>query len=820
MALAKMPGDSPYMTARPGYSEDPVSFSSPAFTPHNEGASMGKPAANPFEEFAQDFGNFVQDAVATASWIGHNFVQNPVQTVAAVAQGINLNLNYGVDLTASLPDAPTDWKAWTPAQIGEAYEGTRQTANTLHHLISSDADIDREETFTAFTGPVTLQLGGVETPTTTFDEEADRSTILLPDNFTDADINGEKGRWALTGEYAKAIDYYSFGTLSEALRTTGTTYKGAYVSGRDEFNRQRWIYDEYGVYEFLDENAPEGAERYTYDNDTLDDELRDNFKQLVFLNEFAGDNEFESSEDLIEAIRISQEYHDHSDRMTLAQLVDMYPGSYDSDLITLSDDAAKMTVEEYHAYMEEEGSNARRLFIYHGDPTYGSMGIYQPENTLTSLINQYSDEYSDQQAELTTFFNRSEDTENALADALIVSTLWRDETFRSQVAADNYEAHQNIENLDGERFAWRNISSQSPDMLNIVVKDYFSSDASQSVTSNADGYNPTALYRQNKRQNEALMSLVGLTDWANTIGTPASGVLSGAVGFPESIYPIDHHEIAENVRANLPFEIAAASNHQLSTLVQGDLSDGDVDALRRTVFEYLYDNARSENDYYAPIRVDTPEVINHNVRTGMFLGVAAATTLVTPIGIAADVMDVVGSLARGDYGSAALSAAGVLLPEFLETGADLFRTGKQLAGAAIDSISSTQLANRAYNYAGQVVKRSATASNNFVGSIDELAAYFGALLRGEDPRQLAWNTNSGNNLVLMSADDLDDKKSNSGFWGNDGDNVLSDDNPPSTGNLLDDFFSGNRNNELPSDDTTPLPTSSQNRSTVEEDRDI
>jgi hypothetical protein len=586
---------------------------------------------------------------------GGNLIKNPVQTIRAFARGVELNREYGVDLTAD-HDAQ-NWLEWSPEQVNAVYDSTTKTNNALSHVIANDHSPSAP--FTETVGPVEIRLREEEGVQTVWRPEQDNTLIQLPQDFMELEgDNQDGGEWLVTGEYFVAADHRSFGKMSELLGATGIIHNGEVTSG-NRGNTTDWVYDEHGIFDYSGLGGPRNSSRENYHNDTHHHELSDMGKQWVFLNDLA--QRYDSEVDLLHEIRNQQttippELHPselemlrerlddpayHVDRIRMAYRLGGLDGAITTGLNDFMEQHRHLSPAVYEAMLEEKIETA----------------------TILSVNEQFRDilnAYDEHQTNLVTMMNRNADLESFLSIAHATSQQWRDPHFVQSIMQDNQSADAILQSLSEQDLS--NHARLSESFNNNSLKNIF--DAYTPLnTIDGDSWNPTTLYETTYNLHDTLTYLVASTDWANEITSNPRNTVNGS-------------NLA-TVQANLPDEVVALSNRHLAYSITEDLTDED-----RARLVDLMDAHAQQHGYQ---QVDPPMVENYNLNRVMIGGLIGVSIASEVLGDSIDLVSATLSGLRGDAVGVAADLSSILAPRALGYLDDFVQGGRRLVGEVVDA---------------------------------------------------------------------------------------------------------------------------------------
>jgi len=620
-------------------------------------------------------------------WLG-GLIQNPTETLQALSVGVTLHQDYDIHLTA---DDNGTWLDWSSDQVLAAYNATDKTNFALNHIITPEESTPTA-VFTETVGPVELRLGDNNAPNTEWLPDDDRAVIHLPDDFVEnsAEYGEEHPEWLITGEYFATANHRSFGTFERILQEIGTVHDGVQVSGQDSHS-PRWIYDEYGIFDFSALGGPQNSQRHNYKNDTELHELRDMGKQLVFFYDFAQDfeNPDELHKKLVEtlladaALPLNTLLSD--DELALLGQPLNLPEDHDAwvDLIEQFPAIASLT--------EEQRTNYRYFIENNGNLPDGQEFQRADIEIIIGQASEQAKEYYERYKTIITMLNRNADMEGMLQLGHTVSLEGRDPEVRDVREEGTINAHNTITSLtDGnsinhmsrnERFNWGNPDWGGRFMGDGAEGDIEHSDDYHEAYNQGDisNLNPTEFYKLYQLQNDLLIRLIAYTDWANPAHNETTLRREGKL---HSIVSGDDYVI-ENIKLNLPVAISSLPNSQLASLLLTDLpedestSSSDLkDKLETAILDHFEQNGYQE---YEPAQVD-----NYNARFAEVLALVGASMISDRVGDTIDIISGVSSLMRGDGLGAAIDFGSVIVPSGLKYVGDFISGGRRLVSNVAD----------------------------------------------------------------------------------------------------------------------------------------
>jgi hypothetical protein len=567
--------------------------------------------------------NLANIAQGVMQW-GGNLLKNPVQTIRAFARGVELNREYGVDLTADY-DAQ-NWLEWSPEQVNAVYDSTTKTNNALSHVIANDHSPSAP--FTETVGPVEIRLREQEGVETVWRPEEDSALIQLPQDFMELEgDNQDGGEWLVTGEYFVAADHRSFGKMSELLGATGIIHNGEVTSGFREGNRNDWVYDEHGIFDYSGLGGPRNSSRENYDNDTHHHELSDMGKQWVFLNDLEQNYGEDALNSLLQSFQDAAYDHNVRNVLTAFELSPnaFSPASYEF-LDKWIEDHQDLPAAEFEALLLEEINTW---------PDYWERQIFSEAN---DVLSEYPPEQYEFNAvynpNITTMQNRNEALKDFLQAAHTTSQEWRDSDFVAETIQQNQSADEVIQTLSDQGFfgSERFGEVAHNGLLNTILNSY-----TPTTVSHEDGWNPTEVYRHTQNLHDTLISLAAMTDWANAYtGNPYNTV--DGLGL-------------DATEANLHPAIVDMNNHELAQTLRDDFDPQELEGIIEQHFD--------QEGYIQP---EQPTVENHSLRNFLIASVIAAGIAIPVLGDADALASALSNLASGNIGGAVVDAVSVVLP--------------------------------------------------------------------------------------------------------------------------------------------------------------
>ncbi|MEO0596489.1 MAG: hypothetical protein AAF126_10295, partial [Chloroflexota bacterium] len=649
-----------------------------------------------------------------------------------------LSSDVGGIAIAAYPDADNYAEGWSDEQIAEAYAGISLTVDALTDLARNggvsyeDLSGTVTDVYNNWVGPTEIRLiddtglsnvqdeysdtqwhwghnedRHIEILDTVWRPDSDDNLILLPQDFhTNANAYGEsQGQWLLVGELGLAINNRAFGLMTHNLTETGIETEDRTTSGNDNtfLIGRDWVYDEQGIFNFATLGGPSGSDRYNYSNDNPDDEIRDMFKQWVFLNDFLGDNDFQTSEDLIAALAGSQGYltEEPNPNMTEADPYDAQRILGVANMLGI-----ELTDEERAFYAQwSRGNNILELEDSYQIPRTleietalrQELGIDDniPMN-FDGLVDYYIHRYDEERPMIDTFFERHAFMDMWLSQSYATSTLWREREFQLRMLNDFAITHDNILEApeQTERFTAPDGNTENVWDATLRVGQY--EDDERNVfggmpTERIDlrsyrDMTPTEYMQMYRSQRDTTFSLLSLTDWANpftqinTRISPELGEETQRTTHRDYHHSVDHYELS----AYYPPGLQAMSSGQLSQLWSNDMPREAIQTLETTMRTYdsLYPDGNYPEGYdmfgFATGDND-PTVLNYNALGLMMGGAIVASIAYEPVDWLVSGADSVAMLLNGNVIGATANAALAVAPGALGTVRHVVGTGADIA---------------------------------------------------------------------------------------------------------------------------------------------